>query len=144
MLQEFSTVSFAASFPQILWSSQRSYLPIQPFFRPHAVWYVSYQSLTVFDTLILTSVYLIWKWSSRRVWPVDRGCLLLLPTWSHFWYIQRSVYAHSLICISYRTYEIDYCSLFLSFQLKVVYLLRTKTCGRFCTYFPIFSHNDIK
>jgi hypothetical protein len=30
--------------------------------------------------------------------------------------IQRSVYAHSLICISYWTYEIDYCSLFLSFH----------------------------
>jgi hypothetical protein len=33
------------------------------------------------------------------------------------WYIQRSGYAHSLICISYRTYKIDYCSLFLSFHL---------------------------
>jgi hypothetical protein len=30
------------------------------------------------------------------------GCLLLHGTWSHLWYIQRSVYAHSLICISYR------------------------------------------
>jgi hypothetical protein len=41
-----STVSFTGSFPQILWSLQRSYLPIQPFFGPHAVWYVSYQSLS--------------------------------------------------------------------------------------------------
>jgi hypothetical protein len=42
-----------------------------------------------------------WSWL-RRVWPVNRGCLLLLGTWSHLWYIQRSVYAHSLICMSYR------------------------------------------
>jgi hypothetical protein len=35
------------------------------------------------------------------VWPVDRGCLLLHGTWSHLWYIQGSVYTHSLICISY-------------------------------------------
>ena len=29
-----------------------------------------------------------------------------------------SLCAHSLICISYRTYEIDYCSLLLSFHTK--------------------------
>jgi hypothetical protein len=34
------------SFPQILWSLQRSYLLIQPFFGPHAVWHVSYQLLS--------------------------------------------------------------------------------------------------
>jgi hypothetical protein len=35
----------------------------------------------VLDTLILTTVrtvYLNWNWGSVRVWPVDRGCLLLL------------------------------------------------------------------
>jgi hypothetical protein len=32
-----STVSFTGSFPQILWSLQRSYLLIQPFFGPHTV-----------------------------------------------------------------------------------------------------------
>jgi hypothetical protein len=37
-------------------------------------------------------------------------------TWSHFWYIRRSVYTHSLICISFKTFEIDYLSLFLSFH----------------------------
>jgi hypothetical protein len=70
-------------------------------------------------TLILTtvhSVYLIWKKGSPRVWLIYRGCLLLHGTWSHLWYIQRSLYAHSLICTSYRTYEIEYCSLFLSFH----------------------------
>jgi hypothetical protein len=64
------------------------------------------------------TVYLIWNKGSRRMWPVNRGCSLLHGTWSHLWHIERSVYAHSLICISYRTYEIDYCSLFLSFHEK--------------------------
>ena len=123
-----SNVSLTGSFPQILWSLQRSYLPIQPFFGPHAVWYVSLQLLSCslhwfwlrfIPSLILTTVhtvYLIWKKGSRRVWSIDRGCLLLHGTWSHLWYIQRSVYAHSLICISHRTYDIEYCSLFLSFH----------------------------
>jgi hypothetical protein len=74
-----------------------------------------------FLTLILTTVhivYLIWKKGSWRVWSIDRGCLLLHGTWSHLWHIQRSVYAHSLICISYWTYEIEYCSLFLTFHVS--------------------------
>jgi hypothetical protein len=54
--------------------------------------------------------------------PVGRGCLLLHGTWSHLWCIQRSVYAHSLICISYRAYEIDYCLLFLSFHATILIL----------------------
>jgi hypothetical protein len=56
------------------------------------------------------------NYSSRGVWSINRGLLLLNSTWSHFWYIQRSVSAHSLICISYWTHEIDNCSLFLSFH----------------------------
>jgi hypothetical protein len=79
--------------------------------------------------LILTSgcaVYRTWKCGSRRVWSVNRGCLLLHGTWSHLWYIQRSVYAHSLICISYKTYEIDYWSL--------VFVISSKTLlGAFTT-----------
>jgi hypothetical protein len=61
-----------------------------------------------FLTLILTTVhtvYLIWKKGSQRVWSIDRGCLLLHGTWSHFWYIERFRVSHSLICISYWTYE---------------------------------------
>ena len=46
LMSRVSTVSFTGSFPQILWSLQRSYLLIQPFFGPRAVWYVSYQSLS--------------------------------------------------------------------------------------------------
>jgi hypothetical protein len=53
------------------------------------------------------------------MWPVNRGCLLLHGTWSHLWYIQSSVYVHSLICISYETYEIDYWSLFFSFHTTI-------------------------
>jgi hypothetical protein len=84
--------------------------------------------------LILTadcSVNLVWThwflrliWAARRMRQVGRGCLLLHGTWSHLRYIQRSVYANSLICISYRTYEIYYCLLFLSF-----YTPTTKTKG---------------
>jgi hypothetical protein len=43
-----STVSFTGSFPQVLWSLQRSSLLILPFFRTNAVWFVSYQSLSRF------------------------------------------------------------------------------------------------
>jgi hypothetical protein len=79
-----------------------------------------------FLTLILTTVhtvYLIRKKGSRRVWSIDRGCLLIHGTWSHLWYIQRSVCACSPICISYRTYYIEYCSLFLSFHIINLILL---------------------
>jgi hypothetical protein len=90
----------------------------------------AYFSLTWQGVLILTadcSVYLIWThWFWLLIFMFDmgrmagatgrQGMLLLHGTWSHFWYIQRSVYAHSLICISYKTYEIDYWSLFLSFR----------------------------
>jgi hypothetical protein len=65
------------------------------------------------DTLVLTKYWFLrLTWGARQVQPVGRGCLLLYGTWSHLWYIQRSVYAHSLICISYTTYAIDNCSLF--------------------------------
>jgi hypothetical protein len=77
--------------------------------------------ILVFTTV--HTVYLIWKKGSRRVWSIDRGYSLLHGTWSHLWYIQRSVYAHSLIYISYRTYEIEYCSIFLSFPTCSVQVL---------------------
>jgi hypothetical protein len=61
----------------------------------------------------------MWKWGSRWVWTVNRGCLHHQGTWSHLWYFQRSVYAHSLNCVSYRTYEIDYCLLFFTFDVRL-------------------------
>jgi hypothetical protein len=64
------------------------------------------------------AVCLMWKYGSRRVWSVNRGCLLLHGTWPHLWFIQRSVYTYPLICISYRTYDIDYCSLFFTFHIR--------------------------
>jgi hypothetical protein len=113
---EVSTVSFTGSFPQILWSLQPSYLPIQPFFGPHAVWHVSYQSISQSWNTDLD--YGSYRSSNVEIWLTavvtdQKGCLLLHGTWSHLWYIQRSVCTHSLICISFRTYEIDYCSLFI-------------------------------
>jgi hypothetical protein len=44
------------------------------------------------DTLILTTDFRE-KWGSRRVRPVNRGCLLPLGTWTHLWYIQRFLFA---------------------------------------------------
>jgi hypothetical protein len=41
----------------------------------------------------LSTVYLNWNYGSRRVWPIDRGCFLLLGTWSYVWYIHSSVFA---------------------------------------------------
>jgi hypothetical protein len=70
--------------------------------------------------LVLTTVrnvYLIWKYSSQQMWWVGMGFLHLLGIWSHLWYIQRSAYAHSQICISYRTYKVDCSSLFMSFHM---------------------------
>jgi hypothetical protein len=92
-----STVSFTGSFLQSLQSLiQCCYLPKQPFFGPHAVWYVSYQSFTncSWNTDLDYSSYRLPNLEIgliRRVWPVDRGCFLLHGTWSHLWYIQRSV-----------------------------------------------------
>jgi hypothetical protein len=54
-------------------------------------------SYTVLGTPTLTadnSAFTIMELSSRRVWQVGRGCLLLLGTWSHHRYIRGSVYAH--------------------------------------------------
>jgi hypothetical protein len=52
---------------------------------------------TIPGTLTLTadnSAFMIIELGSRRVWPVDRGCLLLLGTWSHLRNIRGSVLAH--------------------------------------------------
>jgi hypothetical protein len=43
-----STASFTGKFPQTLCSLQQYYLPTQPSFGLHALWYVSYQSLSRF------------------------------------------------------------------------------------------------
>jgi hypothetical protein len=54
-------------------------------------------SLTVNGTLTLTadnSAFMIMELGSRRVWLVDRGCLLFLGTWSYLRYIRGSVLAH--------------------------------------------------
>jgi hypothetical protein len=110
MSQGFRQSHLQAAFIKFYGRYNNLNLPIQFFVGPHAVWYVSYQSLIVLDTLILTTVrtiYLTWKWGSGQVWLVDWGCLLLHGTWSHGGYMQRSMYAHSLICIFYRTNEIS-------------------------------------
>jgi hypothetical protein len=37
------------------------------------------------------NVYLKWHLCSQQEWPIDKGYLFLPDTWSHFWYIQRSI-----------------------------------------------------
>jgi hypothetical protein len=89
-----------------------------------------------FDTQTICAIYLIWKWGSRGVmtgrqeWG-SRGVMtgrqgMLFPP-EH---LIPEMFEHSLICISYRTYGIDYCSLFMPFRLhtknrKVLYLIST-------------------
>jgi hypothetical protein len=51
----------------------------------------------VLGALALTAddyAFMVMELGSQRVWSINRGCLLLLGTWSHLWYIQRSVLAH--------------------------------------------------
>ena len=57
-------------------------------------------SYTALGTLTLTadnSALTTMDLGSRRVWPVNRGCLLILGTWSHLRYIRGSVLAHLFI-----------------------------------------------
>jgi hypothetical protein len=45
------------------------------------------------------SAFMIMELGSRRVWPIDWGCLLLLGTWSHLRQVWGSVLAHLFICL---------------------------------------------
>jgi hypothetical protein len=44
------------------------------------------------------------KWRSRRLWPVNRGCLLLLGNWSYLRICRRSV----LPCTRFCNFCLDY------------------------------------
>jgi hypothetical protein len=50
------------------------------------------------------STFRIIELDSRLVWPVDRGCLLLLDTWSHLRYIWGFVLAHLFLWLVIPTY----------------------------------------
>jgi hypothetical protein len=92
---------------------------LQPPIRSNAVRCVSYLSLErpwYIDLTADCSIYLIWK-NWWRVWPINRKSIPLLDTWSHLWYIQRSVFANSQICISYMIQEIDNWLLYQSFHI---------------------------
>jgi hypothetical protein len=65
---------------------------------------------TVLGTLTSTvdnSAFIIMELGSWRVWPVDKGCLLLLGTWSHLQYFRGSMVAH-LFLSSYLCFETNY------------------------------------
>jgi hypothetical protein len=49
------------------------------------------------------------KLGSKWVWLINRGCLLLLGTWSHLLHIQGPCLANSLPCISYMIHETNDC-----------------------------------
>jgi hypothetical protein len=122
ILSGVSTVSFTGSFPQILWSLQRSYLPIQPFFGPHAVWYFWYQSLS-------RSWHTDLDYRSYRLSNVEIGLMAGVtgqqgtPSW-HL--IPPLIYSEVRVRpLSDKTYEIDYWLLFLSFQQDTVLLFIT-------------------
>jgi hypothetical protein len=67
------------------------------------------------------SAFINIKLGSRRVWPVDRGCLLLLDTGSHFWHVWGLMFAHLFLtcnippCVS-RLITVWYFSHFTSNQ----------------------------
>jgi hypothetical protein len=104
--------------------------------RPNAVWCfksVLRPFLTHWYWLELLC-FLIYIQGSRWLWPLNRGCLLLLDTWSqltagvtgrqemltpprHLIPPLCPCLPYSQICISYRTYEIDDCSLSMLFHV---------------------------
>jgi hypothetical protein len=119
MSQGCSTVLFTGSFPQILWSLQRSYLPIQPFVGSHAVWYVSYQSLS-------PSWHTDLDYGSYRLVGLTAGVTgqhgMVTPLWHLIplmIFTEVRVRPFSWFFFYYGTYKIDYCSLFLSFHLGI-------------------------
>jgi hypothetical protein len=99
-----STVSFDVSVSQVLWPLHL----IQNYKLS-----LSHMLSDIFHTNSLT-VLIHWLWhtadnsalmimelGSQRVWPVDKGFLLLLGTWSHLRQVQGSVLAHlSISCIT--------------------------------------------
>jgi hypothetical protein len=95
----------------IIWTGHWFWLQIFPFTWP---WVTKFLLKIVLFTWFRHSDFHYWFlrliWGARRTRPVRRRYLLLHGTWSHLWSIQWPMYAHSLICISYRTNEIDYCS----------------------------------
>jgi hypothetical protein len=64
------------------------------------------KSETVLCTLTLTadnSAFMVMELGPRRVCPIDRGCLLLLDTWHHLWYVRGSGLAHLFLWLVIRT-----------------------------------------
>jgi hypothetical protein len=47
---------------------------------------------------------MIMELGSRRVWSINRGCLLLLGTWSHIRYIRGSALAHLFFWLVFPTW----------------------------------------
>jgi hypothetical protein len=62
-------------------------------FSVYLKWHTSFFTADCPVYLMWTDWFLHLKWGSWWVWPVNKGCLLLLGTWSHLWSILWSVFA---------------------------------------------------
>jgi hypothetical protein len=69
-------------------------------------------------------VYLISNKGARRVWPVSRGCLLLLGTWSYLCIFQRSFLPCTRFCICFP--DFDYVCKHIG-NFAILYLLTTSS-----------------
>jgi hypothetical protein len=87
MLQGYNDSRLKVIISQILPLLNWHCLRLQIITGPYAGWFVSYPLLDCrfhagFDDG--NPVYLISTKGAQRVWPVRRGCLLLLTSWSYF------------------------------------------------------------
>ena len=89
MKQEYQQSRLKSSFRKFYESIQWPCQQIQFIIESNADWRFSYQLLVHYLYTELTTdffrYFLIMTTSTRRVWPVGRGCSLLHGTWSHLW-----------------------------------------------------------
>jgi hypothetical protein len=122
MWQGFLQFCLKSAFCKLYGGYNYLVLKVQPRIELNVAWCVSYYLLVCFNILMLTtdySVFLIWTYGSRRVKLFNRGCLLLLGTWSHLWFVQGSVLAQSSEFVFhtwFMIYETDHSSLYYPFM----------------------------
>jgi hypothetical protein len=82
------------------------------------------------------------KWGSRRVWPVSRGCLLLLGTWSYLRNCRRSVLPYTRFCNCLSITITFYTLLTSLFCISVLVTLIKERC--LMRNDPSFTHEPAK
>jgi hypothetical protein len=97
------------------------------------------------------SFYLIWRWGSRRVWPVSSGCLLLHGTWSYL-RICRGPYCPTLdfvfafwIMITFDTLLISlFCIYYLEyFRYDITYISHATTVTKIHHPYNIYHQSYV-